>query len=351
MQESTAFLTGVIEGFYGRAWPVETRLAYAGYLGEAGLNTYIYCPKGDPYLRKRWQEHWPGHQWRELVGLSAAYRERGLHFGVGLSPDELYRDYGAPQKAVLRRKLERLSELSSPLIAILFDDMPGDLDGLAQRQAEIIVDVCEWMPGVRVLACPTYYTLDPLLEKYFGCMPAGYWQDLGGLLPPAVDIFWTGERVCSTAIGVAHLEAITAQFGRPVTLWDNYPVNDGGERCDFLYTTRLPNRDPRIRACLRGHLCNPMNQGLLSLPAISGLAVLYGERGLDDDALARILGPATWALLVRDRRAFEEEGLNGIGEVRRRELAAEYGSLPGTAAAEIAGWLRGEYAFDPACLT
>lgn len=351
MQQSTAFLTGVIEGFYGRAWPMETRLAYADYLQQAGLNTYIYCPKGDPFLRKRWQEHWPEHDWLGLLELSRVYRARRLNFGVGLSPDELYRDYGGPQKTVLRRKLERLSELSSPLIAILFDDMPGDLDGLAARQAEIINDVCAWMPGVRVLVCPTYYSCDPLLEKYFGRMPGGYWSEFGRLLPPDVDIFWTGASVCATSIDVAHLQSVTEQFGRPLTLWDNYPVNDGGERCDFLYTTPLPGRDPGIRSCLRGHLCNPMNQGLLSLPALSGLATLYGYAGLNEEALARILGRDTWALLTRDRRAFEEDGLRGLGEERCRQLALEYGHLPGTAAAEIAGWLRGEYAFDPACLT
>ena len=59
MPQSTDFLTGVIEGFYGRSWSFNTRFAYIDYLIEFGLNSYIYCPKGDPYLRMRWQEHWP----------------------------------------------------------------------------------------------------------------------------------------------------------------------------------------------------------------------------------------------------------------------------------------------------
>ena len=351
MQESREFLTGVIEGFYGRAWPAETRLAYATYLAEAGLNTYIYCPKGDAFLRKRWQEDWPDSDWRELLQLSAAYRDRQLNFGVGLSPYALYQEYGTPQKALLCRKLERLSELSSPLIAILFDDMPGDLEGLAERQVEIVVDVCEAMPGVRVLVCPTYYSFDPVLEKYFGRKPDGYWPQLGRLLPSNVDVFWTGEQVCSRSIGVAHLKAITEQIGRPLILWDNYPVNDGGDRCDYLFTSPLSEREPGIRHYLTGHLCNPMNQGLLSLPALAGLAALYGEGGLEESALRRILGRDTWDLLARDRQLFEEEGLSGIGGERCRQLAEEYGRLGGDAAREIAGWLRGEYAFDPACLT
>jgi hypothetical protein len=49
MNASREFLSGIIEGFYGRPWPFETRLAYADYLAQAGLNTCIYAPKADPF--------------------------------------------------------------------------------------------------------------------------------------------------------------------------------------------------------------------------------------------------------------------------------------------------------------
>ncbi len=351
MENSKEFLVGVVEGFYGRSWSLDTRLAYADYLGDAGLNTFIYCPKGDPYLRRRWQEDWPESSWRELLQLSKAYRQRGINWGVGLSPVELYREYGAPQRDRCKRKVERLAELSSPLIAILFDDMPGDMDALATRQAEIVTDVCNWVSGVRVLVCPTYYSFDPLLEQYFGTKPKDYWAQLGRNLPPDAEIFWTGNKVCSESIRVSDIEAIVQHLGRPVTLWDNYPVNDGAVRSKFLYTSKLCDRHPALRPFIRGHLCNPMNQGLLSLPALSGLSELYGNGGLDEDALCRILGPLTWERLLRDKRVFENEGLCGIGEERCRQLASEYSDLPGPAAMEVAQWLRGEYSFDPHCLT
>lgn len=349
--KSTEFLAGVIEGFYGRAWSFDTRLAYADYLAEAGLNTCIYCPKGDLYLRSRWQEQWPDEQWRELLALSAAYRQRGISWGVGLSPVELYRNYGAPERATLRQKVERLGELGAPIIAILFDDMPGDLDALATRQAQIVADVCEWLPGVRLLVCPTYYSFDSVLERYFGDMPADYWPQLGRELPSASEIFWTGNQVCSASIDTEDIEAIVEQLARPVILWDNYPVNDGAVRSNFLYTHKLSARSPALRPLLSGHLCNPMNQGLLSLPALSGLAELYGNGGLNSAALSRILGAATWERVSRDQRVFEHEGLSGLGPHRCQMLASEYSGLPGPAAAEVAQWLRGEYSFDPACLT
>jgi len=345
------FLSGIIEGFYGRAWSYDTRLAYAGYLARAGLNTCIYCPKADPFLRKRWQDDWPRAEWQQLLQLSGAYRERNVRWGVGLSPFELYRHYGPAERQQLRLKLERLVQLDAPLLAILFDDMPGDLDALATRQAEIVADVCRWAPGVRVLVCPTYYSFDPVLEKFFGRMPAHYWSQLGEQLPEAVDIFWTGNRVCSDAVVASDIQAINQRLGRQVMLWDNYPVNDGATRSNFLYCSKLSRRDPSLRQLLAGHLCNPMNQGVLSLPAISGLAELYGEGALDGEWLKRQLGSLTWEQLQRHRDAFEHLGLTGMGEQRCAELASRYGVLPGAAAREVAGWLRGEYTFDPACLT
>jgi len=351
MAASSGFLSGVIEGFYGRTWAFETRLAYADYLVQAGLNTSIYCPKADPFLRKRWQQRWPAAQWRQLLQLSAAYRDRGILWGVGLSPFELYRHYGPAQREQLQRKIEELMQLQAPLLAVLFDDMPGDLDALADRQAEIVGDVCRWAPGVRVLACPTYYSFDPVLEKYFGRMPADYWPQLGRQLPATVDVFWTGNRVCSDTIATADIEAINRQLGRHVILWDNYPVNDGAVRSQFLYLSKLSGRDASLRGLLGGHLCNPMNQAILSLPALSGLAELYGNGELDDDWLRRVLGPLTWERLSRDKQVFEQLGLAQMGEQRCRELARQYAGQPGAAAREVAEWLRGDYAFDPACLT
>ncbi len=345
------FLTGVIEGFYGRSWSTLARAHYADYLSEAGLNAYIYCPKSDPFLRRRWQECWPEGTWRDLSELSSVYRSRGIDWGIGLSPFALYLNYGAREKEELRRKVKQLSELSPSLIAILFDDMPGNLDSLANRQAEILDDVSNWLPGIQILVCPTYYSFDPVLERFFGTMPRGYWQQLGRELPPDVHIFWTGDFVCSEAITLANIQAIVDQLARPVTLWDNYPVNDGAVRSNFLFLDRLNARSNELRPYLSGHFCNPMNQAHLSLPALSGLAELYGGKGLDDAALSRILGDRTWEKLCQNKYEFMHAGLSGLGVDRRRHLAAEYAALPGEAAAEVAAWLRGEFAFDPTCLT
>lgn len=351
MNDAKPFLCGVIEGFYGRPWPFETRLAYAGYLQTAGLNTYLYCPKSDPILRKRWPDKWSKAQWEELTSVFAAYRERELLYGVGLSPFNLYRHYGPKEREMLRAKVGYLEQLEAPLLAILFDDMPGDLEGLASRQAEIVSDVGRWLPGVRLLVCPTYYSHDSVLQTHFGPMPPNYWAELGAELDADIEIFWTGNAVCSDAISVEDVAQINESLGRQVTLWDNYPVNDGAKRSNFLYTDPLSERAPELRGELHGHLCNPMNQGLLSLPALSGLSALYGCGGLNERSLPDILGPAVWAQLGEHAEDFQQLGLTGLGEAACARIAAELTDYSGVAVTELRQWLTGDFRFDPACLT
>lgn len=345
-------LRGVIEGFYGTAWPAELRSLYAAWLAELGLNCYLYAPKADPYLRRAWTEHWPDSEWRLLRNLAEEHRKAGIIFGIGLSPFSLYADYSPAQRRRLQAKIERLNTLEAPFLAILFDDMPGDQMDLAARQADIVNDCLAWSGAERVAVCPTYYSCDPVLERVFGARPRGYWRDLGAALPEQVDIFWTGDRVCADALGAAELDAINAELRRPVMLWDNYPVNDGADRSRHLFLEPPPARDAdNLREVTRGHLCNGMNQPWLTLSAIAGLAGLY-DPSLDRHGwLAATLGDATYASLQRDAGRFRERTREQLLEDTGRALLQEYEALGTPAAREIVAWLRGDYRFDPACLT
>lgn len=345
------FLTGVVEGFYGRPWSRQLRLDYAAILGRLGLNSYLYAPKADPFLRKQWQSDWPAAVWSGLHEVARHYAAAGLCFGVGLSPFQLYASYGAVERRQLQGKIERLNELEAPLLAVLFDDMPGDQADLAGRQAEIVADIAGWTSAARVLVCPTYYSFDPVLERHFGPRPASYWADLGRLLPADIDLLWTGNEVCSGAISARDVERAREALGRPLVLWDNYPVNDGAVRSRHLYLEPLSQREPCRPGALRGHFCNPMIQGWCSLPALLGLARLYaGTREFPDSLPGEILGAATWQQLQQDAGLFRAQGLD-MPQAQRRRLEARYRALPGPAAAEVVRWLRGEDAFDPACLT
>ena len=341
-------LLGVVEGFYGRAWSWQDRRDFASFLQSLGLNTYLYAPKSDPILRKQWRDDWSREDARKLAELAGECRRRGLHWGVGLSPFELYRAYDGEARKALKAKVRRIDLLGGNVLAVLFDDMPGDCPDLAERQAEIIADVMAWTSAERLLACPTYYSHDPVLERHFGAMPGRYWEDLGNGVDPAVGLFWTGDSVCSARISAEDLEEITGLLRRKPVLWDNYPVNDGAAACRFLHLTPLPGRDPGLPAAVNGHLCNPMNQARLSRYPLTGLATLYDGSAPPIEA---IYDSKLANLLSRDRELFETAGLDAMDEATRATLASEYDAVDDPAAAEVAAWLRDEYSFDPACLT
>ena len=343
-----AFLTGVVEGFYGREWSWQARASYAQFLQQTGLNSYLYCPKGDNHLRKQWWQPWPEATEQHLRALATEYRDRRLNWGVGLSPYALYQDYSAASRQRLRDKLQRIDDLGGNLLAVLFDDMPGDCPDLASRQAEIVADVRNWSSCEYLLVCPTYYSFDPQLQQFFGTMPENYWNQLGEELPAAAQVMWTGNEVCSSSIRVADIERIGRHLKRKPVLWDNYPVNDGARASNFLHLTPLPQRDSHLGDAIGGHFCNPMNQAQLSRYPLAGLAQLYGGA----IALAEnFYTPELCRRLLLDQSRFEELGLAGLSAAEREQLAAEYAKLGDPAAAEIADWLRGGYRFDPACLT
>lgn len=345
---SGQFLSGIVEGFYGQQWSWQDRLAYADYLVEHGLNSYIYCPKGDAYLRKQWREQWPESTFAELRQQAKHYRSLNLGWGVGLSPYALFRDYSRAEKASLQAKVQLIDSLGGNLLAVLFDDMPGDCPDLAERQAEIVADVQCWTSAQRVLVCPTYYSFDPVLERYFGAMPTKYWEQLGAALPAEVDVFWTGPAVCSAVIGSSDIASITARLGRAPLLWDNYPVNDGEKASNYLHLSPLSGRAPELRQLVTGHLCNPMNQANLSRYPLSGLASLYGAA---PSSLERCYGDDLGRQLRANMLDFSQRGLQVLSAAKRQALAERYADFEHPAATEVVAWLEGKYRFDPACLT
>lgn len=352
----TAFPLGVIEGFYGRPWPHALRLAYAEWLRPLGLDAYLYAPKSDPWLRRCWRQDWDRADWHRMQALAARYARCGAELGIGLSPMGLQSNPEAQGMRLLRAKIRRINELEVPLLAILFDDMPGGQSDLAQRQLDIVHAALLVTNAKRVLVCPSYYTVDPVLERVFGPRPDGYWEALGAGLPPQVGVFWTGNRVCAEGICAQDLETISDLLCRPVTLWDNYPVNDGAQRSEHLFLEPAPDRDPALREAAAGHFCNAMNQPMLSLPALAALGQSYGRAAADQAWLESVLGKNTWAALRADAAEFGTARRSALPPARLAALLHRYQALAAhkgesAAALEVVDWLSGGYAFDPACLT
>src|SRR5688500_2121323 len=92
---------GLIEGFFGRPWRWGERRAAITALASHGYRFYLYAPKSDPYLRRRWQEPYPETEFEEIKLFSRLCRNEGVRFGIVLSPFELHLQAGSGWQAAL----------------------------------------------------------------------------------------------------------------------------------------------------------------------------------------------------------------------------------------------------------
>jgi len=339
---------GIIEGFYGRPWTWSERQETAAYLAPYGYRFYHYAPKADLYLRRRWQEPHPVEEAKGLADLSRKCRSLGMRFGVGLSPYEIYLDFNDNVREALTRKLAFLDEIGIDDLAILFDDMRGDVPDLAEKQAEIAHWLRERTAATRLLVCPSYYTDDPILDRIFGNRPENYLEELGRLLDPAIEILWTGEEVCSREFSPGHLARVSGQLRRKPFIWDNYPVNDGPRMSQFLHLRGFSGRPASMGAHISAHGVNPASQPVLSrVPALT-LAESY-ERGDTyeygralADAATTVLGADLARRVVADLLLLNDTGLDRLGGAAEK-LRARYAAIDHPGAREIVDWLDGGY--------
>jgi hypothetical protein len=344
-------LFGVIEGFYGRQWSWSQRQSLLRLLPDFGCNVYLYAPKGDPFLRKRWRDDWPSEVFAEIEALSSLSQSLSLSFGVGLS----VLDYSEADQAALEWKIERLNQLELGHLGVFFDDMRGDDDGLLDRQLSALRLIRERSHVSTLIFCPTYYSLDPVLEKVFGQRPADYWSRLANELPTDVQCFWTGPEVCSQRFNAGDAQLAEAILGRKPAIWDNYPVNDGRLTSQYLHVQPAMAR-ALPAGTYQSFFINPMNQFELSLPVLAAArkAIAGDEVGARQacETFARQRWGEDFAnVWHRYADVVQREGLLAMSPEVRDEMLSVLQNYDLDAAREWCDWLRGGYEFDPACLT
>jgi hyaluronoglucosaminidase len=339
---------GLIEGFFGPPWSWDERGWVVEFLGLRGYGFHIYAPKADAFLRRRWQEPHPVAEMEAMAGFSAACRAAGVRFGVGLSPFEAYLDFNAATRAALAAKLAWLDETGVDDLAILFDDMKGDVPDLARLQVEIVDFAAARTKASRIVVCPSYYSDDPVLDRVFGQRPPDYLRDLGRSLDPAIGIFWTGEEVCSREYSPGHLGDVAELLGRRPILWDNYPVNDGPRMSEHLHLRAFTGRPASLAREITAHAINPALQPVLGcIPALTlvesyrqGEGYRYGAAFAT--AAAEVGGAALAEALVRDLLTLQDGGRLKLGE-RAQAVRARYAAIDHAAAREVVRWIDGAY--------
>ena len=337
---------GLIEGFFGRPWSWDARRDAVTALAPHGYRFYLYAPKADLLLRERWQELYPEAELETLADFARHCRAEGVRFGIGLSPFELHLRSEVGWQDALARKLSELDQLRPDDLAILFDDMRGDVPELASRQAAIVHFAAARSSATRVICCPSYYSDDPILDIVFGQRPEAYLEDLGRLLDRTIEIMWTGEEVCSREYSVGHLTRIASQLRRKPFLWDNYPVNDGARMSQHLHLRAFTGRPAVIGGHLSAHGINLALQPVLSrIPALTlaesyAVGDGYDYGGAFERAAKEVLGDALAARVRHDLLQLDDRGLDRLGE-QRAKLRARYEAYDHPAAREIVAWLDG----------
>ena len=338
---------GLIEGRFGRIWTEAERGHVVQTLAAAGYGFYHYGPKADRALRRAWRQRHDPEQTAMLHRLSAQVRAADMRFGIALTPIGSTHPFDDEARAALARRVADLDAIGIDDLAVLFDDLRGDMPDLAVRQADVVNFCAGLTRATRVYTCPTYYSDDPVLDLVFGDRPAGYLRELGRRLDPAVRVYWTGEEVCSRAIDSAHLERVARELGRPVCLWDNYPVNDGARMSRFLHLRAFTGRSAGIAPLVSGHAINPAIQAHLGcIPALTLAAVYrqgedYAYGAAFGEAARHLLGAEFAQMLQQDLPAFQDVGHERLGS-RGERLRARYASIDHPAAREIVRWLEGD---------
>ncbi len=256
-------MRGVVEGFYGPPWSHEARLDIVDFLVAHDLNAYVYAPKDDLKHRERWREPYEGHEAQQLAQIAAACRAGRVRFGFALSPglDMTYADQG--DRAAVIEKLAPLLDAGVDWVVLALDDIPAR-PGLAAEQA----DLAGWLlDELRHRTADVRLTLVP--TEYVGTRPSDYLRELDRGLPADLDVMWTGPTVCSPTITADDARGWGEVLsGRPLLLWDNYPVNDAVMTRE-LHLGPYRGRTPELTDVVDGVLLNPMLQPHASKVALA----------------------------------------------------------------------------------
>uniref|UniRef100_A0A672G2X8 GH84 domain-containing protein n=1 Tax=Salarias fasciatus TaxID=181472 RepID=A0A672G2X8_SALFA len=240
------FISGVVEGFYGRPWTMEQRKELFRRQQKWGLNTYLYAPKDDYKHRMFWRELYSVEEAEQLMTLIGAAKEHAIEFIYAISPGLDITFSNQKEVSALKRKLDQVTHFGCKSFALLFDDIdhnmcPADKEvfsSFAHAQVSITNEIYQYLGEPETfLFCPT------------------------------------GPKVVSKDISVESIEEVSKILRRAPVIWDNIHANDYDQKRLFLgpYKGRSTELIPR----LKGVLTNPNCEFESNFVAIHTLATWY----------------------------------------------------------------------------
>ncbi|RUS72113.1 hypothetical protein EGW08_020126 [Elysia chlorotica] len=269
------FISGVVEGFYGRPWSADQRKLLFTWMQKCGLNTYMYAPKDDYKHRAYWRELYSVEEAENLSHLITAAKEKEVTFVYAISPGLDISFSNVKDIQALKRKLEQVSTFGCEAFALLFDDIDPELSeadrsafqsfGLAQ--VSVSNEIYEHLHEPKLfLFCPTEYCASRAVPTVSS---SEYLNTIGSKLLPGIDVMWTGPHVVSKKLSIPSLEEISSVLKRPSVIWDNIHANDYDPRRVFLGP--YDGRSPEIIPYINGVMTNPNTEFEANFMAIHTL--------------------------------------------------------------------------------
>ncbi|WP_415504090.1 beta-N-acetylhexosaminidase family protein, partial [Actinomyces slackii] len=300
---------GMVEGFYGIPWSHQARMDIMSYMGAQRMNTYIYAPKDDPYLRAKWRELYPAAELERMKALGKAAQAAHLDLVVTLSPgDSICYSSDEDYKAAVA-VFEQLRGIGIKNFYVAFDDTTwelgcdsdkaaftgaGELEGLAQAQAHFLNRIQR--DYIKAKGLPDLWTVP---TQYTGTEATVYKTTLGKALDNAVAVQWTGISVVTDSITTAQATQAAANYGTDrLVIWDNFPANDG-ENQARLFLGPMPAREATLGSAITGITTNPMIQPYASRLALAEYASFtwhpakHDAQATRDKAIAEIVGKSS----------------------------------------------------------
>ncbi|WP_223910369.1 beta-N-acetylhexosaminidase family protein [Actinomyces capricornis] len=307
----TMAVRGVVEGFYGVPWSHQARLDTLSYMGEQRMNTYIYAPKDDPYLRKNWRTLYPAAELGRMAELAQAAQAAHVELVVTLSPGDSIcytsqEDYDAAIAV-----LDQLRGIGITSFYVALDDLLGP-DGLPAPLCES--DTSQFGNGDRLvsLAKAQAHFLNRIQNEYIrpnglpdlwtvpthyvGVEATPYMTALGSALDNRVRVQWTGRAIVTDSITTTQAAQAKKNYDTSsLVIWDNFPANDG-ENQARLFLGAMPARSADLSSTISGITTNPMIQPYASRLALADYAgyawnpAKHDARVARDTALAHIVG-------------------------------------------------------------
>lgn len=281
---------GIVEGFYGHPYSVESRLSLFDFCKRFKLNVFVYGPKSDPYHLGNWRDDYPTsltEQQRffgmitqdDLRTMTQAAKachvdfiwaaHPGLQQGINFY-DKSLMDQGID---ALMTKFEHLYSLGVRGFGVFIDDMSYTPSG--SMQAYLADETQKRLRERFVTDDPD----DEIAPLFF--VPTAYALNYGGSytlndlksVDSEVVIAFTGYD-CFSNIRASAINDMAGRVGRNPVMWWNNPVNDDHDERIYMreMTTHWTIENSGAINTLNGLILNPMSQAQASKVALFGAA-------------------------------------------------------------------------------